>query len=236
MPHLFVDRPRRLNLFNLKKSFRADFTWETLNAGIYVAGGAFFAVGSFFFFPKLAEFQDTGCLLFFVGSMLYVLVTCYDMAEVWRQRRAKGQGGARRIGEEIAGITYVMGSALFAAGSVFFSSMFDWSVAGAWAFIIGCTVFAIGAGINLLQITRIRSLAMRQLEDVTAVSFLVGSVLFATASVPYLWDLNCPDSAVVLYRYLAALYLVASALFVLGGLFNYWRTYLLSRLQPAAGG
>ena len=235
MPHLFVDRLRQLNLVDKAKDSRADFVLETVNAAVYVAGGCCFAAGSFFFFPKLHEFQDTGCLLFFLGSMLYIAVTCYDMAEVWAQRQRKRDSAGGQTGEEIAAIMYVAGSVLFAMGSVFFSSLLDRSASVAWAFIAGCVVFAIGAGINLLQIVRVRSLVMRQLEDITAVSFLVGSVMFATASIPYLWEIECPETGDILYHYLAWLYLVASALFVLGGLFNYWRVCLLNRQQPVSG-
>jgi hypothetical protein len=233
MPHLFVDRPRQLDLIAAEPRLRADFAWETVNAAVYVAGGGLFVAGSFFFFPRRAEFQDTGCLLFFLGSMLYVAVTCYDLVEVCQRRRQARDNAARQLGEAIAAVAYLGSSILFAFGSVFFSSLLDWAPAGAWAFIVGCAGFALGAGINLLQIVRVRSAAMRQLEDLTAIAFLIGSVLFATASIPYLWDIEWPEAGEILYRYLAWLYLAASVLFVLGGVFNYWRAYLLNRQQPA---
>jgi hypothetical protein len=57
----------------------------------------------------------------------------------------------------------------------------------------------------------------------------VGSVLFAVASVPYLWDVSNPSLQVTLYTFLAWQYLIGSLLFFAGGVFNYWRAYLVVR-------
>jgi hypothetical protein len=61
----------------------------------------------------------------------------------------------------------------------------------------------------------------------TAVAFVVGSVLFTVASIPYLWEVESDSERAVLYAFLAWQYLVGSVLFFLGGVFNYWRAYVV---------
>jgi hypothetical protein len=63
----------------------------------------------------------------------------------------------------------------------------------------------------------------------SAVSFIVGAVLFTVASVPYLWDVATKSDRTTLYAFLAWQYLVGSVLFFAGGVFNYWRAYLVMR-------
>jgi hypothetical protein len=65
--------------------------------------------------------------------------------------------------------------------------------------------------------------------NLTAVTFVVGSVLFAVASIPYLWEVQNPSLQVTLYAFLAWQYLIGSVLFFTGGVFNYWRAYLVVR-------
>lgn len=226
MPHIFLDRPRLLNLAAEPGARRSHFFWESLNAAVYLAGGGIFIAGSFFFFPKLEEYQDTGCLLFFLGSLLYLVVTSHDMAEVWA-RRYKARGGfAQHLGEIVSALSYLAGTVLFTLGSVFFSSLLGWGVLGAWTFVVGSACFVAGAMINVLQIVRANSMAKLVLLNLTAVSFLVGSVLFTVASVPYLWHFAAPVDGEIVYGFLAWQYLVGSALFMAGGLFTYMRAVL----------
>ncbi|WP_426415281.1 hypothetical protein [Aestuariirhabdus sp. LZHN29] len=91
----------------------------------------------------------------------------------------------------------------------------------------GSLLFVLGACINVLQIVQSKSLITLQLINLTAISFVVGSVLFTVASVPYLWEVKSPSDRTTLYAFLAWQYLIGSLLLFAGGLFNYWRAYLV---------
>jgi hypothetical protein len=95
-------------------------------------------------------------------------------------------------------------------------------------------LFVLGACFNVLQIVRAESRLTLQLMNLTALAFVVGSVLFAAASIPYLCS-SAPEPFVrILYAFLAWQYLVGSLLFFLGGVFNYWRAYVVVRSEIAA--
>ena len=98
-----------------------------------------------------------------------------------------------------------------------------WYTSGAWCFIAGSVLLTLGACVNVLQIVRADSRITLQLMNLTAVTFVVGSVLFIVASVPYLWHLNSAGDRTTLFGFLAWQYVVGSGLFLLGGLFNYRR-------------
>lgn len=70
--------------------------------------------------------------------------------------------------------------------------------------------------------------------NLTAITFIVGAVLFTVASVPYLWNVAAKSDRITLYAFLAWQYLVGSVLFLLGGVFNYWRAYVV--VGDAIGG
>jgi len=226
MPHLFVNRPRLYDLTSGSADLKAQYRWEVLNATLYNIGGAVFVVGSILFFPFLSDYADTGAWTFFAGSILYLIVTGHDLAEAIRHRRELDHPTLASRFELVAAFAYVTGTTLFTVGSIFFLSRVGWETAGAWCFVVGSLLFVLGACINVLQIVRASSLATLQLMNLTAVSFVVGSVLFTVASVPYLWDV-APQDERQLYRFLALQYLIGSGLFLLGGLFNYWRAYLV---------
>ncbi len=229
MPHIVLDRPRQFDLTAAPSERGAHFVWETVNTAVYLAGGAIFIAGSFFFFPNLDKFQDIGCLLFFLGSLLYLLVTSHDMAEVIHHHQKLRGGFDNRSGEISAAVSYLVGSVLFTVGSVFFSSLLDWTMTGAWTFIIGSVCFMIGAIANLFQIVRADTLVKLVLRNLTAVTFLVGSMLFTVASIPYLWHFAAPADGQILYGFLAWQYLVGSTLFLAGGMFNYLRAWLVRK-------
>lgn len=121
MPHLFVNRPRLHNLTDDSASLRDQFRWETINAVVYVVGGIVFIIGSVLFFPALSAYADLGAWVFIVGSLLYLLVTGHDMAEVICYFRT---GAAVRtvwvVLQFWAAFSYVAGTVLFTIGSVFF--------------------------------------------------------------------------------------------------------------------
>nr|MBL0713262.1 YrhK family protein [Desulfobacterales bacterium] len=157
------------------------------------------------------------------------VVTVHDLAEVRHHWRTSGTHGREEILEYTAAASYVWGTILFTAGSVFFVSTVGWFKAGAWCFVIGSLLFVLGACINVLQIVKSSSIKILQLMNLTAVSFVVGAVLFTVASVPYLWDVQAKSDRTTLYAFLAWQYLVGSVLFFLGGVFNYWRAYVVMR-------
>jgi len=230
MPHLFVNRPRLHDLTSGSAELRAQFRWETINAVFYKIGGVVFIVGSVLFFPRFEAYADSGAWTFFFGSLLYLVVTGHDMAEAVRYRRSLARRTLASDLELIAAAAYLVGTILFTFGSIFFLSQVGWLIPGAWCFVIGSLMFVLGACINVLQIVKAESLTTLQLMNLTAVSFVVGSVLFTVASVPYLWSVATEDRE-ILYGFLAWQYLIGSSLFLLGGIFNYWRAYLVIKKQ-----
>jgi len=226
---MFTNRIRIHDLTRDRSDLRAQFRWETINAVFYKLGGLVFIIGSILFFPRFQAYADIGAWTFFVGSLLYLVVTVHDLLEVrqaWRQHRRHDRD--KRL-EYIAAASYVGGTVLFTAGSIFFLSAVGWLAAGAWCFIFGSLLFVTGACINVLQIIQADNRHTLQLMNLTAVTFVVGSVLFTVASVPYLWDVDNPSLKTTLYAFLAWQYLIGSVLFFLGGVFNYWRAYLVVR-------
>lgn len=227
MPHLFTNRSKLSDLARDTPDLRADFRWETANAILYKIGGFLFIVGSVFFFPRFEAYQNVGAWIFFVGSLLYLMVTGHDMLEVHKFWRQHTHYTVDRLLELIAASSYLAGTLLFTAGSLFFLSWWGWFTAGAWCFIIGSLLFVLAASVNVLQIIQAPSLLSMQLTNLTAVTFVVGSVLFAIASIPYLWKFDDPANTHRLFTFLAWQYLIGSLLFFLGGVFNYYRAYLL---------
>lgn len=65
--------------------------------------------------------------------------------------------------------------------------------------------------------------------DRTSITFIVGSVLYAFASVPYpvpyLWAFESQVDHLLIVNFLTWQYLIGSLLLLLGGVFNYWRAY-----------
>ena len=129
---------------------------------------------------------------------------------------------------------YLVGTILFTVGSILFLSQVGLVKAGAWCFVVGSLLFVLGACINVLQIVVAKSIDTLQLMNLTALCFVVGSVLFTVASVPYLWSV-APADRELLYGFLAWQYLIGSCLFFLGGIFNYWRAYLVIKSELSTG-
>jgi hypothetical protein len=229
MPHMFINRPRLHDLTRGRDDLKSQFRWETINAVFYKIGGFLFIIGSIFFFPRFEAYADLGAGIFFVGSLLYLVVTVHDLLEVRHHWWISGNHSRKTILEYTAAASYVWGTILFTVGSVFFLSAVGWFYAGAWTFVVGSLLFVVGAFINVLQIVASRSIVTLQLMNLTAISFIVGSVLFTLASVPYLWDVKAPSDRTTLYAFLAWQYLIGSVLFFLGGVLNYCRVYVVMR-------
>lgn len=228
MPHHFVNRPRRHAMFGKMPTKGDQYRWELINAVLYELGGLLFVAGSLFFFPGMDT--DPGAWIFFGGSLLYLLVTSHDMAEVCQHLRQPGDRPRlwNRL-EAAASGAYLLGSLLFAAGSLLFLSTIALERDGAWCFIIGSLLFTGGAVVNVLQIVRASSLVTLQLMNLTALCFVTGSMLFAISSVPWLWTLSSDRIQQQLTSFLAWQYLLGSLLFLAGGIFNRLRVRILRK-------
>lgn len=229
MPHLFVNRQRHHDLSAPTGQNGRQFVWETVNAVLYKLGGVVFIIGSILFFPRFEAYADIGAWTFFFGSLLYLVVTGHDAAEVWRSRRQTTARDIRTRNEVIAAGGYLLGTLLFTVGSIFFLSSVGLTTAGAWCFVLGSLLFLVAAAVNVLQIVEASSLLTLQLMNLTAVSFVAGSVLFTVASIPYLWSIENAIDQREIDAFLASQYLAGSVLFLLGGVFNYWRACLVIR-------
>jgi uncharacterized membrane protein len=226
---MFANRLRFYNPLGDYGDAGAQFKWETLNAMLYKAGGLVFIFGSVLFFPGLQAYADIGAWAFLIGSLIYLVVTAHDYFEVLRNWKRKRVHKANDVLERVASAGYLLGTLLFTVGSVLFFNAVDQIVAGAWCFIVGSLLFIVGSSINVLQILRSDNVVTMQLMNLTAVSFVVGSVLFMVASIPYLWNFQAQADQTHMYRFLAWQYLAGSCLFFLGGIFNYRRAYVLVR-------
>ncbi|WP_420564550.1 YrhK family protein [Thalassobaculum sp.] len=237
MPHFFSNRPRVHALVRRAGNIGLHFRWETVNAAFYTLGGLIFVFGSVLFFPSLSAWENVGAGAFLAGSLLYLLVTGHDVFEVIASHRDRGRRrSVWRVLEFWAAVAYLVGTLLFVAGSVFFFSAFDWIGPGAWCFLVGSALFLLGAVVNVLEIIFADTLKTLQLLNLTAISFIVGSTLFCVASIPFLWELSSDADRRLLGAYLAWLFLVGSGLFLAGGLFNYWRAWLVVRADTRASG
>lgn len=122
----------------------------------------------------------------------------------------------------------------FAVGSIFFLSSIGRYDAGAWCFVSGSLLFVLGATIDVLQIVHASDLRTLQLMNLTALAFVTGSVLFAVASVPYLFSFDNTDDERTVDAFLASQVVVGSVLFLVGGLFNYRRAHLVVKRERTA--
>ncbi len=119
-----------------------------------------------------------------MGSLRYLVVTIHDLLEVRYHWAPRDQPGRTEKLEFVAAGSYVAGTALFAIGSIFFFSAAKWQVGSAWSFLIGSLLFIAAACINALQIVQAQSVVTLQLMNLSAIAFVVGSVLFAGSHMP----------------------------------------------------
>jgi hypothetical protein len=108
--------------------------------------------------------------------------------------------------------------------------------AGAWCFVIGSFNFLLGTCINLLMDTTYPStLVQMRLTAVTASLYMLGSLLFTVASIPYLFPKKDQDPT--LLAFLAWEYIIGSVCFLFGGWCNYGkaRTMLKNVLDALTG-
>jgi len=198
----------------------AQFKWEIINAMCYLTGGAIFIAGSVLFLPKYEEYLFVGTLLFIIGSFLYLFVSGHDLYEVFHASDPK-------VVDALAASSYCAGGILFIIGSYQFIPSVGAFTAGAYNFVVGSLLFITGAVINSVQIFDSPTRASAMYANFTAVCYVIGSTLFLSGSVPYLWDLESEKDTVTLYRYLGIQFVLGSVLFFLGGSLNLYRAYLI---------
>lgn len=230
MAHLITHRPRMSNLRSGDETHYSHKVWETFSAFSYKLGGLTFIGGSVFFFPQLSDYLAVGDWLFFAGSVLYLLVTGHDLLEVINYWRYHNTDTFADHIEFICAWSYVIGSALFVVGSLCFLPGIDAVTLGAWLFIIGSVLFVTGGLVNILQVVEAPSMLYMQLFNFTVALFVIGSALFAVASIPYLWDM-AHATEIQITTFAAAQFLFASVLFFVGGLAIYYRKLVHDKLE-----
>jgi len=225
MPHLFTNRPRQHNLLSQKPAGAQHFKGESINAFLYLVGSIIFILGSVKFLPGKTENINIGAWSFFVGSLIYLFVTVHDLLEAIAFHKSNKNPSIWKRLELISAIIYIIGSLLFTIGSLFFLNKINKSEAGSWCFIVGSILFIIGAAINVSQIILAGSLITLQLQNVTAICYILGSTIFLLATIPYLWQhLSIKDTPII-FKYTSWEFITGSFLFLAGGLFNLFRAY-----------
>lgn len=226
MPRLFTNRPR-IDRRHDEDDLDLGFLWETKASLLYELGGVLFIVGSVLFLPRFEAIKNIGAWLFFAGSLVYLAVLIDDILEVRKFWPKNRDASLSRLLELLALTSYILGTLLFTAGSLFFLSWWGWFTAGAWTFVIGSGFFVLGAAINELMIIRASSAVTLQLMNLTAMTFITGSLLFLVASVPYLWQFEAESDKHLVDTFLAWQYLIGSVLFLVGGFMNHHRSRLV---------
>lgn len=229
MAHIITNRSGESTLGS-KKASEAELRLETIKAISYELGGVAFICGSIFYFPAFSEVEIIGQLLFFTGSVIFSFVTFSDLLQViryWSKHSAEDEMDKIEL---FIAIVYAIGSLLLLSGN--FISLFISSASGLkpWMFIFGSILYVIGSFFNFLEIIKVQSLILLQLYNLTLVFFILGAVLFFTASIPYLWSLS--DSTEMNFLTLAAAeYLAGSVFFFLGGVLITHRKFMNHKIK-----
>lgn len=223
------------HITNRRRSYTSgskSFFWEGVNASTYLVGALCFLVGSVFFLPTFDAYSAAAAWLFVIGSLIYLGVALHDFVETLIYYRHNRQRGRKTILEFLTLTGYVIASVLFLLGSVCFLPNVFKEAWGAWGFIIGSTLFAAGATISVTQITEAGTMICLQLLNAVAICFVIGSILFLIASIPYLWPSG--DLPQKLFTYLAAQFIFASVLFLFGGVANFYRAYRMHNRRASS--
>lgn len=228
MPHLFTNRQRQHNIFKKLPAGSANLSWEQANAWLYIFGGLGFTLGSLCFLPVLEpQYGDTGAWLFFASSLIYLIVVVHDLIETTQYYLNRKNPDPYKKLEGFSVWIYTLGSLLFSVGSLMFYSEIDRISMGSWCFITGSLLFVIGACFNVMQISYTKSRKAMQLLNAVAITFIVGSIGFTMASIPYLWKVSATDQELI-YRFTASVFTMSSLCFVAGGIFNFKRVKLVA--------
>lgn len=155
----------------------------------------------------------------FAASILYIIVSAYDCVEIFYHPSDTPFIDAG------AAASYLMGAIEFLFGSVLFLPTVGKCDTGALCFVVGSLLFVAGAVLNVMQIFQAPSARAAQYLFLTAVCCIIGSTMFAVASVPYLFSFENAKDEELICRWLAQQYIVGSLFFLLGGLINGFRAH-----------
>lgn len=248
MPHLLVERQRN-DLFTCGVPRRkANPIGAIIIEILDVIAAIIFVLGSVCFMPRFARDLDIfldGCLLFIAGSVLYVVVCTFTLAE------ATVEKGFRSI-EAFENMLYLAGSLTFLVGTVLYwpdtlhssdarpvelslfatcssfgqhVNLYTREFTGSILFIIGSVLFACAAFTNALNRRLHNEWASMVLSAVTSL-YMGGSILFTMGSFALLPESGCNDDMVALG---AGCFIAGSVLFLIGSVLSLWRTaHLLS--------
>mmetsp|Transcript_4725 Transcript_4725/g.12022 ORF Transcript_4725/g.12022 Transcript_4725/m.12022 type:complete len:321 (+) Transcript_4725:158-1120(+) len=126
----------------------------------------------------------------------------------------------------LSAIIYFVGTILFIAGSILFLPRVAKYTIAAWMFIVGSLCFIVGAFVNSVQIFQSPTGGLALYANVTASCYTVGSTLFLTGSIPYLWTFDTEDDRTMIDRYLGWQFILGSLCFTAGGFINLVRVIL----------
>eukprot|EP00978_Attheya_sp_CCMP212_P013579 scaffold34094_cov42-Attheya_sp.AAC.1 len=221
MPHLFVNRPRAFGIKLPPEELLAHFKWELINTIFYQVGGVLLLAGSILFLPKYEDKANIGDWLFIVASVFYLTVSAHDCWEIYNAPQ-----DANAV-DTLAASSYLVGAICFILGSILFLPDLELFLAGGCMFIIGSILFVVGAFVNSIQIFDSPTRSSALYANLTAVSYVIGSIFYLTGSIPYLWEFNDPNDSEIIFRYLGEQFIVGSILFIIGGTFNIYRAKLV---------
>jgi hypothetical protein len=151
----------------------------------------------------------------------------------WRRSRPPRAEGTKDLVLDLtAGISYSVGAILFIIGSVFFLPNTYNDEGGAVCFIAGCVLFLLGAFVNVLQIWSSPDFVSTQYANLIAACYVMGSTFYLSASIPYLYTFEAADDARTVFKLIGELYIVGSALFLIGGMLDMKRFHWINTLGP----
>jgi hypothetical protein len=228
MPHLFVNRSRKLALLKHVDHPVAHIVWQWASAVLYIIGGIILVVGSVFFLPTYDRLALDGSYMYAVASVLYLWVSAHDIMEVFKAPREEGTNDF--ILELTASLSYAIGAILFICGSVFFMPGAYEPIAAAWCFIMGSVLFDIGACVNAVQIWSSPDIVSAQIANLIAVCFVMGSTFYLSASVPYLFDFQSESDTYTEFTLVATLYIIGSVLYLVAGFLDMKRFHWVTKL------
>jgi hypothetical protein len=211
--------------------------------------GCTFVAGSVCFLPIYARDVHTflwGCVLFIIGSILYVVVCFFCLFEALLEK------GAQSF-DFYENVLYLVGGTIFTVGSVLYMpdedkkcileegehecaaisqevNKYDKEFFGSVLFIAGSFVFALAAFVNAVGQRRYDLWTHNMLSLITGF-YLCGSMLFAMGSMCFLPDLGCDQRMVGVGAWM---FIFGSILFLAGSLFSLWRTSHIYSQEGAA--
>lgn len=238
MPHLVIERTRSVpGIFSCTcgRPKRSDAVCACIVELLDILGGVIFLVGSVCFLPAYSEKVSvflTGCALYVVGALIYMLLSSFTLFEALREVQFL---------EAFENFLYFVGSLIFLIGTILYwpsearyryvEWMKDFSVGaqlelfspefeGTLLFILGSVVFTFAAFVNGLNQRVGDSVSSRMLAATTSL-YMAGSLLFVMGSVAFLPELGCNNQMTTIGAWC---FILGSLFYVIGGSVSLART------------